>query len=160
MTTWLHLIALGLISVVSPTSLVPVIALIGSRNGPRAVAFYFAGSFCSITITTAIVAGGFLGADVGHSSTSLLKALFEIVVGLVSIVFAVRIWMRRGDAAQREKREKPPPRWVGFFDRLGLFGAFLFGVFWVNMVLAVDAGLEIATEEFHGPFDARAGHEA
>lgn len=145
MSTWLHLLALALISAISPTSLVPPIALLGSRTGARGVAAYFAGNFSSFVVVTSVAAAGLAGADAGESTTSTVRAAFELAAGLGSMAYAARMWQRR-DVAPKE--EGPPPRWLGFFDRLGLVGAFLFGSFWIVVVLAVDAGLEIAQAGF------------
>lgn len=152
MSTWLHLAALGLISAVSPTSLVPAIALLGSRNGPRAVAAYFLGSLASYAVVAGAVAGGVVATSGGSSGgVTTARAVFELAAGVASIVFAARFWLRRDAVQPRESQ----PGWLRFFDRLGLVGSFLFGAFWINAVLAVDAGLEIARASF-GPRETTA----
>jgi hypothetical protein len=147
-TTWLHLLALALLSCLSPTAIVPAIILLGTRNGPRALVAYFLGGFVSVSVVVGLTASG-LGTPGRIGSHSFLtgKGLFEISVGIASLVFAAMLWTRR-DTHRPAKRQTGTPGWLKFVERVGWPGAFVFGLFWMNLVFAVDAGLEIAASGF------------
>ena len=147
MTTWLHLLALALLSCLSPTAFVPAVILLGTRNGPRALVAYFAGGVISVTVVASLTAAGFgTGSSGGRFSTG--KAAFELAAGLASLGLAFWFWTRR-DAPQKPKQPKTgTPAWLRMINRVGWPGAFVFGLFWVNAVFAVDAGLEVANSDF------------
>jgi len=147
-TTWLHLLALALISCLSPTAFVPAIILLGTRNGPRALVAYFLGGFVSVSVVVGLTAAG-LGTPgrTGSHTFSTGKGLFEVAVGVASLVAAAVLWTRR-DAHRPAKPSTEDPGWLRFVNRAGWLGAFVFGLFWVNLVFAVDAGLEIAGSGF------------
>ena len=148
MTTWLHLLALALLSCLSPTAIVPAIILLGTRNGPRALVAYFLGGLVSVSVVVGLTAAG-LGTPgkTGSHSFSTGKATFELVLGLASLVIAAVLWTRR-DAERPAKPATGDPGWLRFVNRAGWAGAFVFGLFWVNLVFAVDAGLELAGSGF------------
>ena len=123
--------------------------LLGTRNGPRALIAYFAGGVISVSAVTALTAAGIgSGTSSGSHGLSTGKGIFEIVAGLLSLGLAAWFWTRRDEPP----KEKPPktgtPRWLRAIDSIGWPGAFVFGLFWVNAVFAVDAGLEIANSGF------------
>jgi Sap, sulfolipid-1-addressing protein len=148
-TTWLHLLALALLSCLSPTAFVPAVILLGTRNGPRALVAYFAGGVISVTVVTGLTAAGFGSGNSGGShGLSTGKGIFEIVAGLASLGLAFWFWTRR-DAPPKPKQPKTgTPGWLRMINRVGWPGAFVFGLFWVNAVFAVDAGLEVANADF------------
>jgi len=147
-TTWLHLLALALLSCLSPTAIVPAIILLGTRTGPRSLVAYFLGGLLSVSVVVGLTAAG-LGTpgETGSHSFSTGKATFELVLGLVTLVAGVVLWTRR-DAQRPAKPPKGDPRWLRLVNRAGSLGAFVFGLFWVNLVFAVDAGLELAGSGF------------
>jgi Sap, sulfolipid-1-addressing protein len=141
MSTWLHLLALALVSALSPASLVPAIFLL-SRGGPRSVLAFALGSICSVAAITALVAGGLDVSGSGHShGASEARAIFELAAGLLCFAFALRLGRRPPKPAKPADAE--PSRFVHLVDRLGIAGAYLFGLVWVNGVFAIDAGLVI-----------------
>jgi hypothetical protein len=148
-TTWLHLLALALLSCLSPTAFVPAVILLGTRNGPRALVAYFAGGVISVSALTALTAAG-VGSSTSSGSHGLStgKGIFEVVAGLASLALAVWFWTRREDPPKEKAPKTGTPRWLRVIDRVGWPGAFVFGLFWVNAVFAVDAGLEVANSGF------------
>jgi len=147
-TTWLHLLALALLSCLSPTAFVPAIVLLGTRNGPRSLVAYFLGGFVSVSFVVALTAAGFgTPGKTGSHEFSTGKASFELVLGLVLLVSGAVLWTRR-DTHRPAKQATGDPRWLRLVNRAGWVGAFIFGLFWVNLVFAVDAGLEIAGSGF------------
>jgi threonine/homoserine/homoserine lactone efflux protein len=144
-TFWLHLFALALLSCLSPTAFVPAIILLGTRNGPRALVAYFAGGVVSVSFIVALTAAGL--DDPGRSGSHTLstgKAALELVAGLVVLGLAVHFWTSRGKPGKQKAADDQPPAWLRMINRVGWAGAFVFGLFWVNVVFAVDVGLEIS----------------
>jgi hypothetical protein len=144
---WLNLVALALVSALSPTALVPAIFLL-SRGGPHSLLAFALGSICSVAVVAGLVATGLvLSGSGGSHGTSNARAVLELVVGLVCLVAAQRVWAGRTTTAERARAAQAAPekpsRWLVWVDRAGVVGAYLFGLFWINGVFAVDAGLVI-----------------
>jgi hypothetical protein len=101
------------------------------------------GSVCSVALLAGIVAAGLDVTGSGRShGTSEARAVFELAAGLLCVAVAGRVQRRPRPAPRPEGGE--PSRWLQLVDRLGVAGAYAFGLVWINGVFAIDAGLVIA----------------
>jgi hypothetical protein len=149
---YLYLLAVGILTALTPWAIVGLIVLLGSKAGGRAAVAFAAGWFCAIAFIAAIVAGGIGGlGSSSQSSVSNAVYIVEIVAGLALVAFAAR-------KHARDRLSTAPaaePGWLTKLDRMGPILAFAFGTFMINVVFVVDAGLRIAAADL-GPSAAAA----
>jgi hypothetical protein len=141
---YLYLLAVGILTALTPWAIVGLIVLLGSKAAGRAAVAFAAGWFCAIAFIAAIVAAGIggLGSST-QSSVSNAVYIAEIVVGLALVAFAAR-------KRARDRLSTAPaaePGWLTKLDRMGPIVAFAFGTFMINVVFVVDAGLRIAAAD-------------
>ena len=141
---YLYLLAVGLLTALTPWAIVGLIVLLGSKAGGRAAVAFAAGWFCAIAFIAAIVAAGIGGlGSSSQSDVSNAVYVIEIVAGFALLAFAAR-------KRTRDRLSTTPaaePGWLAKLDRMGPLIAFAFGTFMINVVFVVDAGLRIAAAD-------------
>lgn len=137
----LHLLALGLLTSVTPWGIVAVIVLLGAKSGPRGAIAFVAGWVTSILLVGALVIGVYRGAHTnpGESATSAMLAV-QLALGVLLLLLATRKW--KGRVAVDPTAAEP--KWLAALDRMRPIVAVGFGMFWVNLVFVVDAALAVA----------------
>ena len=138
---FLQLLALGLLTSVTPWGIVAVIVLLGSKAGPRGAIAFVAGWVTSILLVGGLVIGLYRGthSKPGESASNAMLGV-QLALGVVLLALAARKWLRRGapDPTTDE------PGWLRALDRMRPIVAFGFGMFWVNLVFVVAAALAVA----------------
>jgi Sap, sulfolipid-1-addressing protein len=144
---FLQLLALGLLTSVTPWGIVAVIVLLSAKSGPRGAVAFIAGWVASILLTGGLIIGTYSGARSrpGSSAGNAMLGI-QFVLGVLLLVLAARRWSRRitADPGTIE------PKWLRALDRMRPIVAFGLGMFWVNLVLVVAAAIAVA--------DAGLGH--
>jgi Sap, sulfolipid-1-addressing protein len=140
----LHLLALGLLTSVTPWGIVAVIVLLGAKSGPRGAVAFVAGWVTSILLVGALVIGLYRGTHTnpGSSAANAMLAV-QLVLGVLLLALATRKWQGRV-AVDPTAAE---PKWLAALDRMRPIVAFGFGMFWVNLVFVVDAALAVAAAD-------------
>jgi hypothetical protein len=137
----LHLLALGLLTSVTPWGIVAVIVLLGAKSGPRGAIAFVAGWVTSILLVGALVIGVYRGTHTnpGESATNAMLAV-QLALGVLLLLLATRKWKGRVEVDPTGAE----PKWLAALDRMRPIVAFGFGMFWVNLVFVVDAALAVA----------------
>jgi hypothetical protein len=137
----LHLLALGLLTSVTPWGIVAVIVLLGAKSGPRGAIAFVAGWVTSILLVGALIIGVYRGTQTnpGESATNAMLGV-QLALGVLLLFLATRKWKGRV-AVDPTVAE---PKWLAALDRMRPIVAFGFGMFWVNLVFVVDAALAVA----------------
>jgi hypothetical protein len=137
----LQLLALGLLTSVTPWGIVAVIVLLTSKAGPRSAIAFVCGWVASILLVGGIIIGLYRGthSKPGSSATNAMLGV-QFTLGVLLLTLAARKWSRRitVDPSADE------PRWLKALDRMRPIVAFGFGMFWVNLVFVVAAALAVA----------------
>ena len=138
---FLQLLALGLLTSVTPWGIVAVIVLLSSKSRPRGAIAFIAGWVASILLVGGLIIGLYRGADSkpGPSAASALIGV-QLALGVLLIALAARKWRRRV-AADPSAGE---PKWLRALDRMRPIVAFGLGMFWVNLVFVVAAAIAVA----------------
>jgi hypothetical protein len=141
---FLYLLAVGVVTALTPWAIVGVIVMLGSHEGLRAAVAFTLGWFCAVTFIAAAVAAG-LGraSESTQDRASTVVFVIELVLGLVLLVLAWKLRARRRTRASTPQE----PRWLTKLDGIGPVVAFAFGTFMINVVFVVDAGLRIAAAD-------------
>jgi hypothetical protein len=138
---FLQLLALGLLTSVTPWGIVAVIVLLSAKSRPRGAIAFVAGWVASILLTGGLIIGTYSGAHSkpGSSAGNAMLGV-QFALGVLLLALAARRWSRRlaTDASTTE------PKWLGALDRMRPIVAFGLGMFWVNLVLVVAAALAVA----------------
>jgi hypothetical protein len=141
---FLQLLALGLLTSVTPWGIVAVIVLLSAKSRPRGAIAFVAGWVASILLTGGLIIGTYSGtrSKPGSSAGNAMLGI-QFALGVVLLALAARRWSRRAatDASTAE------PKWFGALDRMRPIVAFGLGMFWVNLVLVVAAALAVADAE-------------
>jgi hypothetical protein len=141
---FLQLLALGLLTSVTPWGIVAVIVLLSAKSRPRGAIAFVAGWVASILLTGGLIIGTYSGAHSkpGSSAGNAMLGV-QFALGVLLLALAARRWSRRlaTDASTTE------PKWLGALDRMRPIVAFGLGMFWVNLVLVVAAALAVADAE-------------
>ena len=141
---FLQLLALGLLTSVTPWGIVAVIVLLSAKSRPRGAIAFVAGWVASILLTGGLIIGTYSGtrSKPGSSAGNAMLGI-QFALGVLLLALAARRWSRRAatDASTTE------PKWLGALDRMRPIVAFGLGMFWVNLVLVVAAALAVADAE-------------
>ena len=141
---YLYLLVVGVVTALTPWAIVAEIVLLGSKAGARAALAFAVGWFCSVAFVAGIVAVGLGGAGAdANRQTATGVLIVEVVLGLALVALAVR--------KRKRTRALPPaasePGWLRKLDGMRPVVALAFGMFMVNLVFVVDAGLRIAAAD-------------
>ena len=138
---FLQLLALGLLTSVTPWGIVAVIVLLSAKSRPRSAIAFVAGWVTSILLIGGLIIGLYRGTD-SRSGASAANAMLvvQLTLGVLLLALAIRKWSRRV-AADPSAAE---PKWLTTLDRMRPIVAFGFGMFWVNLVFVVAAALAVA----------------
>ena len=138
---FLQLLALGLLTSVTPWGIVAVIVLLSAKSRPRGAIAFVAGWVASILLTGGLIIGTYSGtrSKPGSSAGNAMLGI-QFALGVLLLALAARRWSRRPatDASTTK------PKWLGALDRMRPIVAFGLGMFWVNLVLVVAAALAVA----------------
>jgi hypothetical protein len=141
---FLQLLALGLLTSVTPWGIVAVIVLLSAKSRPRGAIAFVAGWVASILLTGGLIIGTYSGArsKPGSSAGNAMLGI-QLALGVLLLALAARRWRRRAatDASTTE------PKWLGALDKMRPIVAFGLGMFWVNLVLVVAAAIAVADAE-------------
>ena len=138
---FLQLLALGLLTSVTPWGIVAVIVLLSAKSRPRGAVAFVAGWVASILLTGGLIIGFYTGAHSrpGSAAANAMVGV-QLALGVLLVALGVRKWSRR-TAADPSAAE---PKWLSALDRMRPIVAFGFGMFWVNLVLVVAAAIAVA----------------
>jgi hypothetical protein len=138
---FLQLLALGLLTSVTPWGIVAVVVLLSAKSGPRGAIAFVAGWVVSILLVGSLIIGLYRGAHSkpGASAANAMLGV-QFALGVLLLALAARRWSRRV-AAEPSASE---PKWLRTLDRMRPIVAFGFGMFWVNLVFVVAAALAVA----------------
>jgi hypothetical protein len=143
---FLQLLALGLLTSVTPWGIVAVIVLLSAKSRPRGAIAFVAGWVASILLTGGLIIGTYSGArsKPGSSAGNAMLGI-QFALGVLLLALAARRWRRRAatDASTTE------PKWLGALDKMRPIVAFGLGMFWVNLVLVVAAAIAVDAELSH-----------
>jgi len=141
---FLHLLALGLLTSVTPWGIVAVIVLLGAKTGPRGAIAFVAGWVTSILLIGVLIIGLYKGTHTtpGESAGNAMLGV-QLTLGVLLLALATRKWRGRTPADPTAAE----PKWLEALDRMRPIVAFGFGMFWVNLVFVVDAALAVAQAE-------------
>ena len=141
---FLQLLALGLLTSVTPWGIVAVIVLLSAKSRPRGAIAFVAGWVASILLTGGLIIGTYSGtrSKPGSSAGNAMLGI-QFALGVLLLALAARRWSRRAatDASTTE------PKWLGALDKMRPIVAFGLGMFWVNLVLVVAAAIAVADAE-------------
>jgi Sap, sulfolipid-1-addressing protein len=138
---FLQLLALGLLTSVTPWGIVAVIVLLSAKSRPGGAVAFVAGWVVSILLVGGLVIGLYRGTHSrpGSSATDAMLGV-QFGLGILLLALAARKWRRR-IAADPSATE---PTWLKRLDRMRPIVAFGFGMFWINLVFVVAAALAVA----------------
>jgi hypothetical protein len=138
---FLQLLALGLLTSVTPWGIVAVIVLLSAKSRPRGAIAFIAGWVTSILLIGGLIIGLYRGTH-SRSGASAANAMLvvQLTLGVLLLTLATRKWSRRV-AADPSAAE---PKWLTTLDRMRPIVAFGFGMFWVNLVFVVAAAIAVA----------------
>ena len=130
---FLQILALGLLTSVTPWGIVAVIVLLSAKSRPRGAIAFVAGWVTSILLTGGLIIGLYRGAHSkpGPSATNAMLGV-QFALGVLLLALAAKKWSRRA-AADLSAAE---PKWLRTLDRMRPIVAFGLGMFWVNLVLS------------------------
>jgi hypothetical protein len=136
-----RLLALGLLTSVTPWGIVAVIVLLSARSGPRGAIAFVAGWIASILLVGGLIIGLYKGehSEPGAAAGNAMLGV-QLVLGVLLLALATRKWSGRS-AVDPNASE---PRWLTALDRMRPIVAFGLGMFWVNLVFVVAAALAVA----------------
>lgn len=137
---FLPLLALGLLTSVTPWGIVAVIVLLSAKSRPRGAIAFVAGWVASILVTGALIIGLYKGAGSkpGPSAANAMLGV-QFALGVLLLATAARKWSRRVAADPIAE-----PKWLRALDRMRPIVAFGLGMFWVNLVFVVAAAIAVA----------------
>lgn len=137
---FLRLLALGLLTSVTPWGIVAVIVLLSAKSRPRGAIAFVAGWVASILVTGGLIIGLYKGAGSkpGPSAANAMLGV-QFALGVLLLATAARKWSRRGAADPSAE-----PKWLRTLDRMRPIVAFGLGMFWVNLVFVVAAAIAVA----------------
>ncbi len=138
---FLQLLALGLLTSVTPWGIVAVIVLLSAKSRPRGAVAFVAGWVVSILLVGALIIGLYRGTHSrpGSSATNAMLGV-QFALGILLLALAARKWRRRVAAGSSAVE----PTWLKALDRMRPIVAFGFGMFWVNLVFVIAAALAVA----------------
>ena len=138
---FLQLLALGLLTSVTPWGIVAVIVLLSAKSRPRGAIAFVAGWVASILLTGGLIIGTYSGtrSKPGSSAGNAMLGI-QFALGVLLLTLAARRWSRRAATDARTTE----PKWLGALDKMRTIVAFGLGMFWVNLVLVVAAALAVA----------------
>ena len=147
---FLQLLALGLLTSVTPWGIVAVIVLLSAKSRPRGAIAFVAGWVASILLTGGLIIGTYSGtrSKPGSSAGNAMLGI-QFALGVLLLTLAARRWSRRAATDARTTE----PKWLGALDKMRPIVAFGLGMFWVNLVLVVAAAIAVADAEL-SPTDA------
>ena len=138
---FLQLLALGLLTSVTPWGIVAVIVLLSAKSRPRGALAFVAGWVVSILLVGGLIIGLYRGehSKPGASAANAMLGV-QFTLGVLLLALATRKWRRRvaTDASADE------PKWLRALDRMRPIVAFGLGMFWVNLVFVVAAAIAVA----------------
>lgn len=145
----INLVLLGLATTTSPLFVLAAVVMLSSSGRVRTAWAAIVGWVISIGASAAaiMVIGGIAAGGPAHRTPWWMGA-FDMVLGLVLGVLAVREWRRSRDAAVDSL-----PRWYSRVGTMSVVAALGVGLFMPANVLAYAAGNEIAQQ--HSSGDAR-----
>jgi Sap, sulfolipid-1-addressing protein len=147
---FLQLLALGLLTSVTPWGIVAVIVLLSAKSRPRGAIAFTAGWVASILLVGGLIIGPYRGehSKPGPSAANAMLGV-QFALGVLLLALAARKWSRRV-AADPSTAE---PKWLRALDGMRPIVAFGLGMFWVNLVFVVAAALAVADADL-GSTDA------
>jgi hypothetical protein len=123
---------------------VAVILMLASDRPANSVAWLsgWTVSTFGIGVVMVLFLGGY---DFSNASTPTTAAcIFQIVLGVLLLVAASRLWARR---PARTGRLPTEPGWMARIGKMRAVWAFLIGAFWINTALVVAAGVDTLRAE-------------
>ena len=137
---FLPLLALGLLTSVTPWGIVAVIVLLSAESRPRGAIAFVAGWVASILVIGGLIIGLYKGAGSKPGSSAANAMLgVQFALGVLLLATAARKWSRRVAADPSAE-----PKWLRALDRMRPIVAFGLGMFWVNLVFVVAAAIAVA----------------
>ena len=136
---FLPLLALGLLTSVTPWGIVAVIVLLSAESRPRGAIAFVAGWVASILVIGGLIIGLYKGAGSKPGSSAANAMLgVQFALGVLLLATAARKWRRVAADPSAE------PKWLRALDRMRPIVAFGLGMFWVNLVFVVAAAIAVA----------------
>lgn len=138
---FLQLLALGLLTSVTPWGIVAVIVLLSAKSRPRGAIAFVAGWVVSILLVGGLIIGLYRGehSRPGASAANAMLGV-QFALGVLLLALATRKWRRR--VATDPSADEP--KWLSALDRMRPIVAFGLGMFWVNLVFVVAAAIAVA----------------
>jgi hypothetical protein len=137
----LQLLALGLLTSVTPWGIVAVVVLLSASSRPRGAIAFVAGWVASILLAGGLIIGTYSGtrSKPGPSTANAMVGI-QFALGVLLLALAARKWSRRVTANPSTNE----PNWLRALDRMRPIAAFGLGMFWVNLVFVVAAAIAVA----------------